>query len=254
MIHIDWKRLPDYPAQGPEGPLGSNGGWINDTMVLSTFGYAAGGAFTNSSWMLDLSSTPKVWKQMPSAPTTPRQDVAATKVGNSFYFVGGFSYTSPYTYKDVVRVKPINKSPWWEWSHLPDFPHPISACSGMVSVGSKIYIFGGMDYNGKAFYVDHDRNNGTIGLGKRLYSLDTASNNSVWQRLPDLPSQARWVNSVSAIGTSIFVIGGATGSNPQHKITTLVDNWKFDTLTNTWTQVGLGLGSGLKSGLGPWSW
>jgi hypothetical protein len=239
MLHIDWKRLPGYPAQGPEGPLASNGGWIDETSVLSSFGYAAGGAFTNSTWMLNVSSRSAVqqWKQLPSAPVTPRQDVGATKVADAFYFVGGFSYTSPYTYKEVLGLHPIDRSPWWEWIRLPDFPHPIATYTGVVSVGSKIYVVGGMDYDGKAFYVDHDRNNGTLGLGKRLYCFDTASTENSWQRLPDLPSVARWVQSVSVIGQSIFVIGGATGSNPQHKITTVTDNWKYDTLAGTWTQL-----------------
>ena len=39
------------------------------------------------------------------------------------------------------------------------------------------------------------------------------------------------------IRDQIFVIAGATGSNPQHKITTVTDNWRFDTLTHTWTQL-----------------
>jgi len=33
------------------------------------------------------------------------------------------------------------------------------------------------------------------------------------------------------------VIGGATGSTPQHKITTVADSWKFDTVAHTWTQL-----------------
>jgi len=241
MLHIDWQRLTDYPAQGPEGMLGSNGGWIDDNAVLSSFGYAAGKIFTNTSWVLDVSSAQaadrKSWKQLPAAPVTPRQDLGVTKVADAFYFVGGFSYTSPYTYTDVLRLQPIDQAPWWQWTQLPDFPHPIASYSGVVSVGSKLYVVGGMDYNGKAFYVDTDRNNGTFGLGKRVYCFDTSSTENVWQRLPDLPGLARWVQSVSVIGNEIFVIGGATGSTPQHKITTVVDNWKFDTLTHAWTRL-----------------
>ena len=84
--------------------------------------------------------------------------------------------------------------------------------------------------------MNHDRRNGTIGLGKRLYCLDTVAGKA-WVRLPDLPSAARWLSSVSVIGTEIFVLGGATGSNPQHAITTLADNWKYNTVTRTWTQL-----------------
>ena len=84
MLHIDWQRLTDYPAQGPEGMLGSNGGWIDDNAVLSSFGYAAGKVFTNTSWVLNVSSAQaadrKSWKQLPAAPVTPRQDLGVTKV------------------------------------------------------------------------------------------------------------------------------------------------------------------------------
>lgn len=85
--------------------------------------------------------------------------------------------------------------------------------------------------------MESDRHNNTPGLGKRLYCFDTANADNSWRRLPDLPSVGRWVQSVSAIGGDIFVIGGATGSNPHHKITTVVDNWKFDTSTKTWMQL-----------------
>ena len=71
-----------------------------------------------------------------------------------------------------------------------------------------------MDYDGTAFYVAHDRYNETIGLGKRLYCFDTSTNSSAWRRLPDLPSTARWLSSVSVIGQDIYVIGGATGMAP----------------------------------------
>merc|ERR1711865_353768 len=119
ILHIDWERLPKYPAQGPEGSLGSAGGWVDADTVLSAFGYFAGGDFSNTSWVLNTSVPNRTWKQIPSAPVSPRQDVASAKVGSSFYFLGGFSYTKPFTYKDALRLTPINKAPWWEWDRLP---------------------------------------------------------------------------------------------------------------------------------------
>ena len=80
MLEIDWERMPDYPAQGPEGNLGSNGGWVDDTTVLSAFGYAAGDVFTNSSWVLNTSAPDRQWMQIPSAPVSARQDVGTETI------------------------------------------------------------------------------------------------------------------------------------------------------------------------------
>lgn len=51
MLQIDWRRLPDVPAQGPEhqGFQDSDGGWIDDDTVVTAFGYAAGGVRLPSS-------------------------------------------------------------------------------------------------------------------------------------------------------------------------------------------------------------
>jgi hypothetical protein len=46
LLHIDWRRLPDFPKQGPErsGVEASNGGWVSGDVVIAAFGYASGGA------------------------------------------------------------------------------------------------------------------------------------------------------------------------------------------------------------------
>ena len=235
MLHIDWRRLVDFPAQGTteSGLEASNGGWVSATEVVSAFGYASGGVhnFMNTAWILNVSaagSSADKWQRLPDAPVSPRQDVGSTVIGGAVYFVGGFSYSAPFSYSDVLRLQ-RNSSGSWEWSRLPDFPHPIDAYSGVVSVGSKLFVVGGAYYNTSGFYVG-DR-------GKQLFCLDTQDPSAGWTQLPDLPSTGRWIASVSAIGSDIVVIGGATGTNPQHRITTLVDNWKYDTTARAWTRL-----------------
>lgn len=244
LLHIDWRRLPDFPAQGHtvSGLEASNGGWV-DGAWLSAFGYASGGGsdFMNTSWLLNVSdpgqnSSATTWQRLPDAPVSGRQDVGCTVIGDAAYFVGGFSYSSPYTYTDTLKL--ARTSAGWGWTRLADFPHPIDAYSAVVSINETMYVVGGADYDPNGFYAAHDRNGGTVGLGSRMYSLDTQKGAAAqWQRLPSLPSTPRWIASVSAVGDSIVVIGGATGSNPQHSITTLVDNWKYDVWSQSWTRL-----------------
>eukprot|EP01052_Picozoa_sp_SAG31_P036455 SAG31_NODE_4554_length_3143_cov_24.683640_2_plen_534_part_00 len=235
MLHIDWRRLPDFPAQGTvkSGLEASNGGWVSSSEIVSAFGYAGGGShnFMNSTWLLNISAvsgSKSEWQRLPDAPVAPRQDVGSTVIGGALYFIGGFSYSQPFTYNDVMRLQ-RDSSGTWAWSILPAFPHPIDAYSGLVSIGKKLFVFGGAYYNATGFYSG--------ARGKQLYCLDTQDLSAGWTRLPDLPSTGRWIASVSAIGTNIFVIGGATGSNPQHPITTLVDNWKYDTVAQRWLRL-----------------
>lgn len=59
MVHIDWARLPDIPKQGStkSGFQDSDGGWLDDTTVLTAFGYSSGGipGFLNTAWILNTS-------------------------------------------------------------------------------------------------------------------------------------------------------------------------------------------------------
>ena len=224
MLHIEWRRLPDFPKQGtkayPSGLEAASGGWVDDDTVISAFGYASGGktAFINSAWLLNITSS-KGWQRLPDAPVPGRQGAGAAVVGGAVYFVGGFSYNAPYTYSDVLKLQRQSNGAWG-WSKLPPFPHPITAYSSLVAVGTKLYSVGGAYYTADVkaeagFYVNQ--------TGKQLWSLDTAAPAAGWTRLQDLPSTARWVHSVSAVGSKIIVIGGAR-SNVGTPTTSLIDN------------------------------
>ena len=240
MLHIDWRRLPDFPKQGPVSPSGleaSNGGWVDDDCVVAAFGYPAGGAaaFQNTAWLLNTSSAAGAsnnWTRLPDAPVCGRQDVGAAVIDGAIFFVGGFSYSAPFTYNDTLKLsRAANGS--WEWQVLPDFPYPVDSYSGVVAVGTKLYLMGGAVYTAAkgaaGFYVNQ--------TGTRLYSLDTADPAGGWVPLPSVPGSPRWVQSVSSVGLDIVVIGGATGANPSHAVTTVVDNWKYSTDKQTWSRL-----------------
>ena len=67
-----------------------------------------------------------------------------------------------------------NETGGWGWSMLPALPWPLSS-AGVASVGSKLYVFGGADYDPKGFYTFTNRSGGNPGLGKHLLMLDTAN-------------------------------------------------------------------------------
>ena len=129
LLKIDWRRLPDIPAQGPlqQGFQDSDGSWVSDDAVVTAFGYSGGGVpgFRNTSFVINTSHTPgqrpHAWVQLPSAPVGGRQEVGATIIGGELYFVGGFSYSAPYTFKDVLKLSkapgaaPTDPSAW-RWS------------------------------------------------------------------------------------------------------------------------------------------
>ena len=74
MVHIDWQRAPDIPKQGStkSGFQDSDGGWLDDTTVLTAFGYSSGGipGFLNTAWVLNSSLLGSVAVRTSSAPNT----------------------------------------------------------------------------------------------------------------------------------------------------------------------------------------
>jgi hypothetical protein len=100
-------------------------------------------------------------------------------------------------------------------------------------VGSKIYVFGGADYNGEMFFTSADRGGGNVRMGARLIGIDTKDLGAGWKRLPDCPGTPRWVSAMATPKDQIYVIGGATGD----PYCTVVDNWVFDIASEQWSRL-----------------
>ena len=77
LLNIDFKRLPDGPAQGPPkgGFQDSDGGWVSNTTVVTAFGYTGGGlpGFLNSAWVMDVTDALPSWQALPVAPVSGLQ-------------------------------------------------------------------------------------------------------------------------------------------------------------------------------------
>lgn len=247
MLRIEWSLGPNLP----QGFQDSDGGVLGDTLI-TVGGFCSGGlerdnrekpgnyprGFLKKGWALDLSESDKNWRSIPEFPGAPRQGLSSAKVEDSLYFWGGFSYTEPYCYSDGWRLSREGAN--WVWNPLPAFPWPVTTVA-MTVIGSKIYAFGGADYNAEAFFTETDRHRERDRLGARFLLLDTEKLEEGWKELEPCPGTPRWVHAAAAVGGKIYVIGGATGNiereGTNYGYCTVVDNWMFDTETEKWSRL-----------------
>ena len=127
LLGIDWRRLQDNPTQGKGwgGIEAADGGWLDDDIVLTAFGYAGADDFLNTAFVKNTSSNAS-WVQLPSAPIVGRQAVASTIIDGQAFFLGGFSYNAPFTYRDVIKLaKNTTAESGWSWTALPPLPIPL---------------------------------------------------------------------------------------------------------------------------------
>lgn len=240
IIDIDYRLGP----RTPKGLQDSAVGVLSNTLI-SVGGFnngsgPGGRGFHNETWGISLGDSTDGWADLPPYPGSNnpsdvdgagRQEGFSAVVGNELYVWGGFNYTAPYAYADGYKLSRIGQD--WAWTPLPNLPTPRST-AGMVSIGTKIYSVGGADYDAYAFYTSTDRTGALANYGSRIYVFDAVRPEAGWAELPPLPGTPRWVHAVAAVGNKIYVIGGATGT-PHYG--TVVDNWVFDTVKQTWRRI-----------------
>jgi N-acetylneuraminic acid mutarotase len=240
MLKITWSRGPNLP----QGLQDSEGGVIGNTLI-TVCGFCSGGlekdnqvkpgiyprGFIKKVIALDLSDKNARWQYLPEFPGSARQGHTPAIVNDQLYLWGGFNYTSPFCYADGWRLSKGQGG--WSWDPLPPLPWNVSSASTAV-IGTKIYLFGGADYDGEVgFHTVADRKGGVPRLGARLLVIDTQNLDAGWRELPQCPGTPRFVHSFQAAGGKIYLIGGAQGL-PTY---TIVDNWKFDPATNRWSRL-----------------
>ena len=247
MLHIDWKRGPNLP----QGFQDSDGGILSGQLI-TVGGFCSGGlnadnqhkpgryprGFLNKAWALHLKRPSDGWHSITPFPGAPRQGLSAVHVGDALLFWGGFSYSEPFCYRDGWRLSRHEKA--WKWDPLPSTPWPLSS-PAMAVIGSRIYVFGGADYDAMQFYTDVDRNGKTERLGARLLVIDANRLEDGWQELPACPGSPRWVHTMAAVDGKLYVLGGATGNTVRdgtsYGYCTVVDNWRFDPGSKKWTRL-----------------
>jgi N-acetylneuraminic acid mutarotase len=247
MLAIEWSRGPNLP----QGFQDSDGGIIG-TSLITVGGFCSGGlekdnrrkpglyprGFLKKGWALDLAAPDRGWQPLPDFPGEARQGLSAARVDNALYFWGGFSYSEPYAYQDGWRLS--NRTGAWSWDRLPDFPWKVATLA-TTTIDTKIYAFGGADYNAERFFTETDRSGKIERLGARLLVFDTANSKDGWHELPPCPGTPRWVNAFAAVAGKLYLIGGASGEVQKdaanYGYCTIVDNWRFDPATETWMRI-----------------
>jgi N-acetylneuraminic acid mutarotase len=225
-----------------------NVGVIDDTLVLAC-GFCSGRTephkqqryprgFLKEVWGLDLTNRRTGWQRLPDYPGVARQGLTAISVANAIYVWGGFNYTAPFCYRDGYRLS--RQGGKWSWSALLDFPRPV-CWPGICAIGTKIYVFGGADYDAKRFYTGTDRAGKIQRQGAQLLVLDTKDVNAGWKRLAACPGTPRSIAAMAAVGGRIYVVGGMaahlTSDGKVYGYCTVVDNWTYDASTNTWSRL-----------------
>jgi N-acetylneuraminic acid mutarotase len=241
MLSIRWSRGPNLP----QGFQDSDGGVVGHTLVTAC-GFCQGKqqiaskpgryprGFLNKAWGLDLENPAAGWMRLPDFPGVARQEIFAIVVDGALYCWGGFSYSAPYCYRDGYRLS--NRQGDWAWEPLPPLPSPV-ASSGICTIGTKIYVCGGADYDAKQLYTAADCAGVNQRLGSRLLVLDTKHLSAGWTPLPECPGTPRMVAAMAAVRGRIYLIGGATGDVPNVGYCSVVDNWTFDPASNGWSRL-----------------
>ncbi len=243
MLSIAWKRGPDLP----QGFQDSDGGILGETLI-SVGGFCSGQkggpgktdryprGFLKRVWGLSLTGKGRGWTELPEFPGAARQGLDAVVVGDQLYCWGGFSYTEPFCYQDGFRLS--RKEGGWQWDKLPPLPWVLTA-QGSCAIGSKIYVVGGADYDGKTgFFSQSDRRGKVKRLGARLLMLDTGRFDDGWKELAACPGTPRFVHAVAAVGAKVYIFGGAASEpNPAKGTHTVVDNWRYDPAANSWKRL-----------------
>ncbi len=247
-IDIQWTLGPDLP----QGFQDSDGG-ILGSQLITACGFCSGGlpednrrkpgryprGFLQKTWALNLEQPDAPWAPLPDFPGEARQGLFSAALGDALYFWGGFSYSQPYCYRDGYRLE--RRGGTWNWDRLPDLPGQLTSAA-LCSVGSKIYLCGGADYDGETgFFTEHDRSKQRPRMGAQLFVFDTTSPNDGWRRLAECPGTPRFVHSLQQAHGKLYLIGGATGDvvkdGQRYGYCTVVDNWSFDPESRRWSRL-----------------
>lgn len=256
MLTITWSEGPEYPMGIQDSACGIVGGKFisaggfsrHPKDILKQHPDAFGGqpsGFTNLTFALDLADPKGGWTRIADLPGPARQAAAAAVVGDALYAIGGFNYTSPFTYRSTYRLQRTKDG--WTWSDLKcDVPWPVCEASAVVLDG-KIYLFGGADYFKPAgtsgdenFYTESGRDQSPV--GRALLVLDPQNLAAGWKRLADFPGTPRSFCSASAAGDKLYVLSGLyspmkTAANPAGGFYNVVDSWTYDPAKNAWSQL-----------------
>jgi N-acetylneuraminic acid mutarotase len=189
-----WKKKADFP-----GKIFSAA-----SFVLSNKGYVATGInwddYVKEVW--EYNAVTDTWIQKADFPANLREGAFSFVINGKAYMGGGGQ--PPYYYNDFYEYEPIHD----KWIKRADLPEKCSAAAAF-SIMNKGYVVAGHSLDGDVF-----------GNSKSCWEYDPSSD--TWQKIEDLPGEARSGSFGFSIGNRGYVGGG--GSNVQ---TTFNDFYEY---------------------------
>ncbi|CAA9483123.1 MAG: hypothetical protein AVDCRST_MAG67-1078 [uncultured Solirubrobacteraceae bacterium] len=132
------------------------------------------------------------WRTLARA-TIARTEVAAARIGDHAYVVGGFGAPDGAT-TDIVERYDLRRD---RWARIRPIPRPVNHAAAVAYDGD-LYVVGG--YTAPAGLADETN---------ALWRYDPAADR--WTKLPGAPS-ARAATAAGVIGDRLYVAGGARGA------------------------------------------
>ena len=206
--------------------------WFSRTYAINT---------SASSSLSSTSSDRTAWTELPLPPLAPRQGTcgAADPASRSFYVAGGWSEWTPAFpcgLVDGARLQQSGQDGSWQWTKLPDLPHPVVFAGMTVAAGGNVFVFGADRY-ATAGSAGH-KGPACGSVAPMLYELDLDGSGGA-------PSGAAagWTSyaypgsatngALASTGKHIFLVsgGGINGDEP------IGGNWKFELSTKAWSRL-----------------
>jgi N-acetylneuraminic acid mutarotase len=198
-----WTSLADFPGPARSYSIGV----VNGGKAYMGFGAKGTDDYLDDLWSYDPSDS--TWTELENCPCVGRAHPAMISLGDKIY-VGLGNNT-------------VNRKDWWvysipsdSWTQLPDLPgfrrhHPYQFAAN----GS---IYAGLGH-GSAIFKD-------------WYKLDTLTN--TWTTMANFPGEARVAGTQFDYNGFGYVLSG-DGDN--HSWMATGEMWRYDPLTDTWTQL-----------------
>jgi N-acetylneuraminic acid mutarotase len=147
---------------------------------------------------------------------------ACATTSDAIYLVGGSAATGALTQAWQLRAKGDD----FQFTPLPDFPHPVVyAIAGIA--GNRLYVIGGLpDAASKSPTTE-------------TWSLDLSTataKNTAWRREPDLPGPGVFVSCSASDGAHVYVLGGMN-YDAESKPTPSKAAYRFSPARNAWEKL-----------------
>ena len=163
-------------------------------------------------------TTTNVWTTSKITLPTPSRAFAYAAVGDEIYCFGGATDS---TSNRAIKINPKTMTSWVDLTSIPGMSRCFQNGGEAPVINGVIYLFGG---------YSTDRPGGDRILNEAL-AYNTTSGN--WITLPNMPNN-RHCNSVVAIGSLIYLIGGYNDDPGKLYYGALPNVDVFDTSTNKW--------------------